>query len=59
MTTIRVKSILVIIACLGSSLYTTFRKRDLVFRRKKQRRNLPVGPFESAIFGHWMTIVTD
>ena len=61
MTNVRVTNILVIILCLRSSLYTTFRKRDLVLfvRGKEQRRIHPVAPSESFILCHWMMSVTD
>jgi len=39
MVTIRVSNILVIILRFRSSLYTTFRKRDMFFRRKKAEKN--------------------
>ena len=61
MTIIRVTSILIIILCLRSSLYTTFRKNILIvfLGGKEQRRILPVGPLESSLLCNRMMLVTD
>jgi hypothetical protein len=52
---------LVIILGLKSLLIHSISKKSsgFVLGGKEQRRILPIGPFESAIFWHWMAIVTD